>query len=110
MMLNWTTEWLDEKLITPLISIGQEIVNTRVNEVVHEILDESIKIGEGRKKKSRLEIARLRRDKLLKYLDVWWTTLEEGVPDVEVDLESHTFQRGEKRKKELSNMEETEEE
>ena len=105
MMLNWTTEWLDEKLITPVINIGQEIVNTRVKEVVHDILNESIKIGEGRKKKARLENARLRRDKLLKYLDIWWTTLEEGVPDLELDLESHTFQRGEKRKKELSKVE-----
>ena len=33
MRINWTTKWLEEKLITPVISIGHDIVNTRVEEI-----------------------------------------------------------------------------
>ena len=50
MRMKWTTEWLEEKLITPVIRTGHEIVNTRVEEVVNNILNESIMIGEGREK------------------------------------------------------------
>ena len=105
MRINWTTEWLEEKLITPVISAGHEIVNTRVEKIVTDILDESIMIGEGRKQQTRLETARRRKETLLRYLDRWWTTLEEGVPDLEVDLEPHTLQRGEKRKKDATKKE-----
>ena len=34
------------------------------------------------------------------YLDRWWTTLQGGVPDIEIEMEPHSCQRGEKKKKE----------
>ena len=71
-------EWLDEKLVIPVISTGNEMVKTRVEELVHDILYNSIMIGEGREKETRLEKARRRKEMLLRYLDRWWTTLGGG--------------------------------
>jgi hypothetical protein len=70
---------LDEKLISPVIEIEPEIVKNRMEILVQDILNVSILIGEGRTSE-RLEKARRRREKL------------------EVGMEPHPSQRGEKRK------------
>ena len=62
-----------------------------------DILDVSIILGEGRRS-ARLGKAKERREKLLTYLDRWWTTLEGGDPNLEKEMEPLPFQRGEKRK------------
>ena len=41
-----------------------------------------------------LELARNQRAKLMNDLENWWSILEEGVPDLETERETHTFQRG----------------
>ena len=51
--------------------------------MVKDILDVSIMLGEERRS-ARLEQAKERREKLLKYLDRWWTTLEGGEPNLEI--------------------------
>ena len=96
---NETEDWLMEELITT------EIVSSRVEELVDEILDKSTRIGERSafarmEKETRLKKGRRRKERLLIYLDSLWTTLEGGVPDLEVEMEPHSCQRGEKRKKE----------
>ena len=61
--------------------------------MVKDILDVSIMLGEERRSVRLGE-----REKLLKYLDRWWTTLEGGEPNLEIEMEPLPFQRGEKRK------------
>ena len=47
----------------------------------------------------RLEAAKKQSEKLLDYLNIWWSTLEEGVPELETEMDTHPFQRGRKRKR-----------
>ena len=106
---NETEDWLMEELITT------EIVSSRVEELVDEILDKSTRIGERSafarmEKETRLKKGRRRKERLLIYLDSLWTTLEGGVPDLEVEMEPHSCQRGEKRKKEPTKKERIREE
>ena len=67
-------KWLDERVLSPVIEVGQEIVNKRVKALVTDILDVSIQLGEGRRS-DRLGRAKEQRERLLTYLDRWWTTL-----------------------------------
>ena len=75
--MRWTEEWLDERVLSPVIETGRVLVITRVETLVTDILDMSIILGEGRRS-ARLGKAKERREKLLTYLDRWWTTLEGG--------------------------------
>ena len=70
------------------------------------MIDHSTKLGADRrsmmleiKKEGRLKKAKSKKEKLLMYLDRWWTTLEGGEPDLEVEMEPLPTQRGGKRKK-----------
>ena len=47
--LRWTTEWLDERVLSQVIEVGQEVVNNRVKALVTDILDVSIQLGEVRR-------------------------------------------------------------
>ena len=47
--------------------------------------------------------AEKQREKLLGYLDSWWTTLEGGIPEPEMELDANvTLGRGKKRKRKPS--------
>ena len=72
--IKWTEEWLDKKLISPVIETEHEIVKNRMEILVKDILNMSIMLGEGRTS-ARLDKARRRRENLLMYPDRWWTTL-----------------------------------
>ena len=48
MRKRWAEEWLDEKVISSVISTGRKEVTIRVNQLVMDILDQSTKMGEDR--------------------------------------------------------------
>ena len=85
MRKRWAEEWIDEKVLDRVIPMGSQKVNIRVNHLVMDLVDHSTKLGEVRrsmlleiKKEGRLKEARSKKEKLLMYLDRWWTTLEGG--------------------------------
>ena len=68
-----------------MISTGRKEVSIRVSQLVMDILDQSTRMGEDRtsrrldiEKEGRLKEAKRKKEKLLMYLDRWWTTLEGG--------------------------------
>ena len=104
---RWAKEWLEEIIENEIVPIGRKKVEGRMIQLVLEMADQSTIIGAGnesrRKDKERndkLELASNKRERLLLYLDRWWTTLEGGIPDLEKEMELSPSQKGGKRKKE----------
>ena len=68
----------DPKPITATVmKEGKERVTGRVETLVVEIMDMSIQLVE-KEKSERLNRARKMRERLMVYLERWWTTLEGG--------------------------------
>ena len=100
----WAVELIEERVLGTVVTVGSLEVTQRVGHVVMDILDNSVRIGEDRKsirldmeKEVRLKEAMRKKERLLVYLDRWWTTLEAGDPYPE--MEPHLAKRSGKRKK-----------
>ena len=94
--LRWAKGWLLEKVVLQAEQEGHQQVLERAGELARELVESAINKSEKERdsKLRRLELARNQRAKLLVDLENWWSILEEGVPDLETERETHTFQRG----------------
>ena len=94
-------EWLEEELLPGVRNAGQKLIVERAGELVEDLVRDAIRESEENstsrlERNRRLEAAKKQREKLLDYLNIWWSTLEEGVPELETEMETHPFQRGRK--------------
>ena len=55
-------------------------------------------------KERRLEDAKMQKARLLEYLRLWWTNLEDGVLDLETEMNPQPIQRVMKRKRKAGNQ------
>jgi hypothetical protein len=106
----WAEEWIKERVLDTVVTVGSLSVAQRVEDVVMDILDNSVMIGEDRQsirldmeKEVRLKEAMRKKERLLVYLDRWWTTLEAGDPYPEMG--THPAKRCGKRKKDPTRKE-----
>ena len=106
----WAEEWLEERVLDTVVRVGSTNIAQRVEALVMDILDSSVKIGRDRQstrldieKEMRLKEAMRKKEKLLVYLDRWWTTLEAG--DAYPEMETQPTQRSGKRKKDPTRKE-----
>ena len=73
-MMRWAEGWLNEELLPTVMMDGKERVTSRVETLVVDIIDMSIQLVE-KEKSDRLNRAKKMRERLMVYLERWWTTL-----------------------------------
>ena len=85
---------------------GKVAVLDRVKELVEEIVGSATDEGKSKAmaKERRLEDAKRQKARLLEYLRLWWTNLEDGVPDLETEMDPQPIQRVMKRKRKAGNQ------
>jgi hypothetical protein len=93
--------------VEPAEGIGREIVTSRIKDILDDQILSAMEICEQNTsarldRQARLDRAREQREKLILYLDRWWTSLEGGVPEMETPLEPDYILTGLKRHRDPS--------
>ena len=113
-----------ENIIPPTVEEGDKNVTERITPVIDDLLRKAIyqsevnesdrlerlkKVKIRRKncleKLKRLEKAKEQKEKQLAYLERWWSTLENGVPEMVTYLDPHPSPKGWKRKRKADKSE-----